>query len=142
MQVKQLMSTNVIRVSPLDSIVHASHMLNKYNVGMLPVCSADGTLRGVVTDRDIVTRCIGVENSPQDTRVSEVMTRNVITASPSDDVRAASQLMASKQIRRLPVTENNKVVGVFSLADMARSNTFDMEAARALCEISSNIHKL
>lgn len=69
------------------------------------------------------------------------MTRNVATVLPEDDVRNAARLMASKQVRRLPVVENGKLVGMLSLGDMAKSRMFDMEASKALSEISANIRK-
>ena len=67
------------------------------------------------------------------------MTRGCASVSPHEDCRAATRLMAQQQVRRLPVVEEGKLVGIISLADLARSQRFDMEAAQALGEISENI---
>lgn len=68
--------------------------------------------------------------------VRDIMTRNCATVAPGDDCREATRLMSTQQVRRLPVVEKGKLVGVISLADLARSHRFDMEASQALCEIS------
>lgn len=73
------------------------------------------------------------------TMVRDIMTRNCATVAPGDDCREATRLMSTQQVRRLPVVEKGKLVGVISLADLARSHRFDMEASQALCEISENI---
>ena len=70
------------------------------------------------------------------------MTRNCAVVSPEDDAREAARLMAEKQVRRLPVLEGNSVVGMVSLGDLARSHRCDMEAGKALSEISDNVKKL
>lgn len=139
MLVKDLMHTSVVTVEPSSTASLAARLLSRHNVGALPVCGSDRRLRGVVTDRDIVLRCIAAEDDPAQTPVRDIMTRYPATLSPGDDCREATRLMADKQVRRLPVVENGKLVGILSLADLARSHRFDMEAAQALCEISENI---
>lgn len=136
MQVRQLMNTNVISLLPEDTVSHAARLIQRHDIGSLPVCAADGKLRGIVTDRDIVLRCVASETPPEETRVREIMTRGVISVTPDDDIREATHIMANEQIRRLPVVENNRVIGMISLADMARNHAFDMEASKALSDIS------
>ena len=136
MQVKDLMNPSVVTIEPTSSAALAARLLSRHNVGVLPVCGEDRKLRGMVTDRDIVLRCVAAEEDPAQTLV---MTRGCATVSPQDDCRAATQLMARQQVRRLPVVEGGKLVGIVSLADLARSQRFDMEAAQALGEISENI---
>ena len=136
MKVSELMSSNVVSLRPEDTASRAATLLARHNVGALPVCSQDGRLRGIVTDRDIVLRCVAGECRPEETDVREIMTRGVACVSPDDDVRAAAHLMSVEQVRRLPVVENGRVVGMLSLADMARKGSFDMEASKALCDIS------
>ncbi len=135
------MNGNVISIAPEESASLAARLLNRYNVGALPVCGDGQILRGILTDRDIVMRCIAADGDPEHTPVKEIMTRNVATVLPEDDVRNAARLMASKQVRRLPVVENGKLVGMLSLGDMAKSQMFDMEASKALSEISANIKR-
>lgn len=139
MQVKDLMNPSVVTIEPGSSAALAARLISRHNVGALPVCGEDRRLRGVVTDRDIVLRCIAAEEDPAQTPVRDIMTRSCTTVSPQDDCREATRLMSLHQVRRLPVVENGRLVGVISLGDVARSGRFDMEAAQALCEISENI---
>lgn len=139
MQVKDLMNPSVVTIEPGSSAALAARLISRHNVGSLPVCGDDRRLRGVVTDRDIVLRCVAAEEEPAQTPVRDIMTRGCTTVSPGDDCREATRLMSLHQVRRLPVVEDGKLVGVISLADVARSGRFDMEAAQALCEISENI---
>ena len=139
MQVSELMNPSVITIEPTSSAALAARLISRHNIGALPVCASDGRLRGMVTDRDIVLRCIAAEEDPAQTLVRDIMTRECATVAPGDDCREATRIMSAQQVRRLPVVEGGKVVGMISLSDLARSRRFDMEAAQALCEISENI---
>ena len=141
MQVRDLMNPGVVSITPGESAALAARLLSRHNVGSLPVCGEDGRLRGIVTDRDIVTRCIAAEDDPAQTPVRDIMTRNCVVVSPDDDPREATRLMAAQQVRRLPVTENGKVVGMVSLGDLATCHAFDMETSKALSEISEQVKK-
>ena len=139
MEVRDLMNASVVSVEPTSSAALAARLISRHNVGALPVCSEDKRLRGMITDRDIVLRCVAAEEDPAQTTVRDIMTRNCATVAPGDDCREATRLMAAQQVRRLPVVEGGKVVGMISLGDLAKSRRFDMEAAQALSEISENI---
>ena len=139
MKLREVMTNPVIRIHPDESVAVAARTLAHYNIGILPVCGNDRRLRGMVTDRDIILRCIASEDDPAQTPVRDIMSRGCATVSPGDDCRRATHLMAEHQVRRLPVVESGKVVGIISLSDLARSHRYDMEAAQALCEISENI---
>ena len=142
MQVSQLMNTHVITIAPDESAALAARLISRHNIGVLPVCGDDGTLRGVVTDRDIVLRCVAAEEDPAKTPVKAIMSKGVSTAAPADDLRTASYLMAQKQIRRLPVVSEGKIVGMLSLGDIASSQQCHMEASKALADISDVIRRL
>ena len=139
MEVRDLMNASVVSVEPTSSAALAARLISRHNVGALPVCSEDKRLRGMITDRDIVLRCVAAEEDPAQTMVRDIMTRNCATVSPGDDCREASRVMSVQQVRRLPVVEEGKVVGMISLGDLARSHRYDMEAAQALSEISENV---
>ena len=139
MQVSELMNPSVVTIEPTSSAALAARLISRHNIGALPVCASDGRLRGMVTDRDIVLRCIAAEEDPAQTLVRDIMTRECATVAPGDDCREATRIMSAQQVRRLPVVEGGKVVDMISLSDLARSRRFDMEAAQALCEISENI---
>ena len=139
MKVEQLMSQSVIRIHPDESLEVASRTLTHYNIGALPVCDTEGKLCGVLTDRDVVTRCVAANLSPKDTKVSDIMTRNVVSAKADMDAAVAAHLMGRQQVRRLPVTENGYVKGMLSLGDLARQEDSIMDAADALSDISNHI---
>ncbi len=137
MKIREVMSGTVVRIHPEETVAVAARALEHYNVGALPVCGGDGRLCGVVTDRDLVTRCLAAGRSPGSTSVREVMTANVISARPDMDADLAAALMGQAQIRRLPVTQNGKLCGMVSLGDLARREDTNQEAAQALSAISS-----
>jgi CBS domain-containing protein len=135
MKVRDIMTKNVAYINPNSTVVEAAQLMQKHNVGSIPVCDQTGVI-GIVTDRDIVVRNIAHGNNPQNTTVKDVMTSSVTTATPDMDVDAISKIMAVNQIRRVPVVENNMIVGMVALGDVAADNRFDTEASEALTEIS------
>ena len=139
MKVKEIMSSKIVSVTPEESASVAARLLARHNIGALPVCSKDGRLRGMVTDRDIVLRCVAAEEEPSGVKVAEIMTRRVIAVGAEDSVERATDLMAHEQIRRLPVQSNGKVVGMLSLCDLAKLPNYSTEFSQTLCEISSNL---
>ena len=141
MLVKDIMNSYVVTISPDENTSVAARMLSRHNVGILPVCTGDGKLQGVVTDRDIVLRCIAADKKPDQTPVKNVMTSRVVTVSPQDDYKQASQKMAREQVRRILVTDQEKLVGILSLGDLTRAKDLKLEAAETMMEICSNIHK-
>lgn len=140
MKVQDVMSRRIISVSPDENAAVAARLLSHYNVGALPVCTKDGRLRGMVTDRDIVLRCVAAEEDPLTVRVSDIMTRRIFSVSSQQSVDEASALMAKEKIRRLPVQDNNKVVGMISLSDISKQPQCGKQAAQAFNQITSNIH--
>ena len=139
MKVKDIMTKQVIGVGPEESVEVAARTLSRYNIGALPVCGTDGKLCGMVTDRDLVIRCMAAGRLPADTKVRQVMTGQVTSVQPDMEVGVAAHLMGRQQIRRLPVTENGKLCGMVSLGDMAILEDCVMDAADALADITSNI---
>ena len=139
MKLREIMTGTVVRINPEETVAVAARTLARYNIGMLPVCGGDGRLCGVVTDRDLVTRCIAAGKEPTRTTVREVMTSNVVAARQDMDTVAAAQLMGRQQIRRLPVLENGKLCGMVSLGDLASSEETVYDATDALSGISRNV---
>lgn len=139
MKLREIMTDAVVRINPDESVAVAARTLARYNIGILPVCGGDGRLCGVVTDRDLVTRCIAAGRQPSTTPVKEVMTANVVSARPDMDTGAAAYLMGRQQIRRLPVLENGRLCGMVSLGDLANREETAYDASDALSEISSNV---
>ena len=139
MKVRDLMTSPVITISPGEKVEVAARTLSRYNIGALPVCAADGKLCGMITDRDLVIRCMAADRAPGKTTVREVMTGGVTSVQPDMDIGAAAHLMGRCQIRRLPVTENGRLCGMISLGDLACRDDSVMDAADALADLSSNI---
>ena len=141
MKVCEIMSSKVVCIRQDEPVSAAAKLLKRSNIGALPVCDDARRLRGIVTDRDIVTRCVALDADPAETRVAEIMSRGVVTASPLDEVTHAARVMSADQVRRLPVLDEGKLVGMVTLCDMARESRCDMEAANALTEISGNLRR-
>lgn len=139
MKLREVMSNPVIRIHPDETVAVAARTLTHYNIGILPVCGGDGRLCGLVTDRDLVTRCLAAGRSPANTPVRDVMTSQVIAARPDMDTSLAAGLMGREQIRRLPVLENGRLCGMVSLGDLAVQEESSMDAVDALTEISSGL---
>ena len=139
MKVKEVMTNQVIRISPEESASVAARNLTHYNIGVLPVCTHDGKVCGMLTDRDIVTRCLAAERAPGKTRVGEIMTASVVSATPDMEAGAAAAAMAKAQVRRLPVVDRGKLCGMVTLGDLSRNEESAYDATDALAEITSNV---
>ena len=139
MKLKDLMSSQPVQISPEESVAVAARMLARCNIGSLPVCGQDGVLKGLVTDRDLVIRCLAAGKKPEETKVWEIMTTGVISAEPEMPVGAAADLMGKHQIRRLPVVEQGRICGMVSLGDLANHRESAKGAADALLGISNNV---
>jgi CBS domain-containing protein len=131
---REIMSTNVVTVSPHDNVFEVATMMREGNVGMIPVVE-NGRLAGVVTDRDLVTRGIA-KKKPNSGTVRDIMSTNLVCGTPDMSVDEAARLMSDAQVRRLPVVENDRLVGVVSLGDLAVRQIHQDEASQALNEIS------
>lgn len=140
MKVSDIMSDRVVTIDEREPVIAAARLLKRMNLGALPVTDRGGKLVGMLTDRDIVLRCVALGGDARTMTAGDIMTRGVVTATPDVKVDDAAKRMGRGQVRRLPVVENGKLVGMLSLADMARK--CDMEAAAALADISSNLRRM
>ena len=122
--VRDLMQKNVCTIQPNQSIFSVSVLMASKNVGAVPIVKEDGTFVGIITDRDIVIRCNALRKDPNRTKVCECLTANPTRTVPSQPVADAAKLMADFGTRRLPVVENDKLVGMISIADIARASAF------------------
>lgn len=136
MKVKEIMTQAAVCCGPETNLGRAVELLWERNVGMLPVVSNDGKLIGIVTDRDLCI-AMGTRNRlPGDLTVGEVAIRKVSTCKPDDDVHEALGIMSTKQIRRLPVVNNDGVPqGILSMDDLVVHS--EVGKLRGACELSS-----
>jgi CBS domain-containing protein len=116
--VRQVMTPIVRTVRPSQSLVEAAEVMKGEDVGSVPVVE-EGRLAGILTDRDIVTRAVAERRDPQAVKVDEVASRDLVTVEPEQDLDEALALMAQHQVRRLPVVEEGRLVGMLAQADVA-----------------------
>lgn len=139
MKVKELMTDRVVKIHPGEAVSVAARTMTHYNIGSVPVCDEHGKLCGILTDRDIVTRCLAGNRCVETTTVGEIMTAQVVSVQPETEASAAAHMMGSRQIRRLPVVKNGDLCGMVSLGDLANSAQCTYDAGDALAEITGNI---
>lgn len=135
MELRDIMTKNVESVNKNSPLKEAARLMKEHNVGSIPVCESDRIV-GIVTDRDIVLK--GVVDSDRLINITcgEIMSSNLITGTPEMDVHEAANIMADNQVRRLPIVENGKLIGIVALGDLAVESKFINEAGDALNDIS------
>jgi len=137
MNIREVMTPNPQCVAPGDTIQNAARIMRDCDTGAVPVVD-NGRPIGIITDRDIVVRAVadgGQLNRP----VSEIVTGDVVCASPDMSTHEAANLMSEHQVRRLPVVENNRIVGIVSLGDLAVKEAKDKRVGDTLEHISEGV---
>jgi CBS domain-containing protein len=135
MKVRDLMTTNVTAANINSSVTEIAKNMKDLNVGAIPVCDNSNNVVGIVTDRDIVLR--NVADGGNKTKAQDVMSGHVVSVAPDTHAHEAARIMAENQIRRLPVVENGKLVGILSIGDFATQDIYVNEAGEALSSIST-----
>lgn len=133
-RVHEIMTKDVECCTLLDNVYEVAVKMKEWNVGAIPVVD-NQKLVGMITDRDLVVRGIA-EKNPGSTKVEKVMSNELVTCTPDTSSSEAAEIMAKHQIRRLPVVENEILVGIVSLGDLSTNKLTDNQAGRALTEIS------
>jgi len=137
MNIREVMTPNPRSVSPNDSIQNAACIMRDEDAGAVPVVD-NGRAVGIVTDRDIVVRVVaegGQLNGP----VRDIVTGSLVSATPDMSTREAAELMSEHQIRRLPVVENDRLVGIVSIGDLAVKEGKDGRIGDTLQHISEGV---
>ncbi len=139
MQVQEIMTRDVETITPDESLFDAAQKMRCVDAGAIPVVTADGSVVGMLTDRDIVVRAIADGKNPKEVRVGDAMTADPVACRPDRPLDAAANTMRDRRIRRLLVTEehNKNVVGIISLGDVAaRAHETELvgEAAEAIAQ--------
>ena len=133
MKVQDCMCNDVCCIKPETKIEEAAKLMSQNHVGCLPVCDNNNSICGIVTDRDLILRCVACNKDIKQTPVSDVMTCNVSTCKKTDDITNAESKMGQKQIRRLPVCDdNNKVVGILTIGDIINNENNEKEICTTL----------
>jgi CBS domain-containing protein len=139
MQAQDIMTAELISVTPDTLIDDAARLMKEQNVGMLPVVQVDGSkkLVGVITDRDITLRHVAEGHPGKTCRVREAMTEHVTTCAPNTDVKEVMAVMGREQVRRVPIVDGRaSLVGVVAQADIARRADDAKATGRTLEQIS------
>ena len=116
--VRDAMTEDPRSIGASASVVEAARLMREEHIGSLPITD-DQQLVGMITDRDIATRVVAEATDPKKTSVGDVYSRDLISVEPDEDLDEALQLMARHQVRRLPVVEEGKLVGIVAQADIA-----------------------
>jgi CBS domain-containing protein len=133
--VRDAMTPNPRTIGSGASVVEAAQLMETADVGAIPVVDSDDILVGIVTDRDIALRVVGAGKDPRSTTVNDIATTSVSPAYPNEPLDDALEQMAYRQVRRLPVIEDDRVVGMLAQADMVHELK-DKQAGRLVDEIS------
>ena len=139
MKVSEVMTTEVESVQLNSTVEEVASIMKVENIGSVPVVDEDDDLVGIITDRDIVVRCVAEGKNPADTTVEEILSHELETIEPDVDIEEAAQLMADRQIRRLPVCEDGELVGMISIGDLAVKTPRIEASTQALREISKGV---
>ena len=132
--IKEVMTRDVRACEPNATVANAAKVMAQEDVGPVPIVE-DGRLVGIVTDRDIVVRVVAEGRDPNATTVKEIASTDLVTVSPGDDLDEALKLLAERQVRRLPVVEGDRLVGIVAQADVARLGK-DKQTGEVVEEIS------
>ena len=130
MKVKECMSLDVCCCCPNDTVSDVAKKMCEKHVGCIPVCDENKNVVGLITDRDIILRSIACDKDAKTTPISEIMTTKVYNISPDAEVAEASKIMCDCQVKRVPVVENDVLVGIITLGDLA--NKTPEEASRSI----------
>lgn len=136
-RVADIMSKDITVITEDQTVRDAAERLAQDDIGVLPICDSEKQLKGVLTDRDIVVHVIARGKDPASTRARDMEQGELVTLRPDDSIEHACDLMAQRKVRRLPVVEQGRVVGMVSQADVAKSVSPE-QAGRMLTQISKD----
>ncbi len=118
---REIMTNDTQCVGENQTLADAARLMRELNVGALPICGEDNRLKGMVTDRDIVVKCVASGDDPRQVKASALATGKPVTVGADDEIEVALRTMSDHQVRRLPVIDGHDLVGIISQADIARN---------------------
>jgi CBS domain-containing protein len=140
MNIREVMTPNPRFIAPTETIQNAARIMRDEDTGAVPVVE-NGKVLGMVTDRDIVIRAVA-DGAKADRPVRDIVSGDPICATPDMSTRDASKLMAEHQIRRLPVVEGDRLVGIVSIGDLAVKEGRDSRTGDTLQDISEGVKRV
>jgi CBS domain-containing protein len=130
--IREVMTSNPVALPADTPVAEAAKRMQSEDIGDV-ILLRDGEIAGVVTDRDIVVRVVAEDRSPTDTPLADIASKELVTLGPDDTVEDAVRIMRDRAIRRIPVVEEGKPVGIVSIGDLA----IERDPRSALADISS-----
>jgi len=118
---REIMTPDVTCVGEKETLADAARKMSDLNVGALPICGEDNRLKGMVTDRDIVVKALAAGRDPGQVSAGELGGGKPVTIGADDDVTVLLRTMAEHRVRRLPVIDGHRLVGIVAIADVARA---------------------
>jgi len=140
MKIERLMVKSVITLPVDASAYDAVKLLNKNKIGCLVVVY-NREIVGILTERDLLERVLGKCRNPKETGISEIMTKHVIVGKPDMELSEVTRLMFENKVKKLPIIDGNRLVGIVTLTDIARATSIDKKTIE-LIEKLSNMHVL
>ena len=128
MKVNECMCHEVLWVTPNTTVCECADLMAKNKIGCIPVCNTEKNVVGIVTDRDILLRGVCCNKDIKNTPISEIMSTNVCCCDWNEPLVNAEAIMSNNQVRRLPVIQNNKIIGMLSIGDISRNPYTDKES--------------
>lgn len=138
MKVKDCMCDDICCVKPDCAVSECAKLMKTNHTGCIPVCDTQNKVVGIVTDRDIILRGIACDKDLKTTPISEIMSCNVCSCDENDDIKTAQNKMKNFQVRRLPVIENDKIVGMLTIGDLVENKGVSTES---VCNVLEDICK-
>jgi len=142
MKVKECMCHEVECVGPEATVCDVAKLMQNKHIGCVPVCDANKNLVGLVTDRDLILRSLACEKDIKQTKVSDIMTTNIYKTTPEADTSDVTKLMCDCQVRRVPVVENEQLIGIITIGDLANNQKVSPEevsiAIEGICKCGNN----
>ncbi|MGQ9545322.1 MAG: CBS domain-containing protein [Candidatus Bathycorpusculaceae bacterium] len=134
------MTKSVVTLSADASAYDAVRLMNKNKIGCLVVVD-NNHIVGILTERDLLERVLEKCKNPKETKISDIMTKHVITGKPHMELNEATELMFKNKVKKLPVIEGNRLVGIVTLTDIARATSIDKQTIELIQKLS-NMHVL
>lgn len=138
MKVKDCMCEDICAVKPDCSVSECAKLMKTNHTGCIPVCDTQNKIVGIITDRDIILRGIACDKDLKTTPISEIMSCNVCSCNQNDDIKTAEDKMKNFQVRRLPVIENDKIVGMLTIGDLVENKGVKTQE---VCDVLEDVCK-
>lgn len=137
LDIKEIMVENVVCIDADSAVRDAVVLMNLHGIGCL-IAADRGKAVGIITERDVLKRVVAQSKDADKTKVSEIMSKPIIVGGPDMFVEDATKLILSKNIKKLPVMKNGRIVGIVTLSDIARAANVEPKIAKVIEELKKN----